>query len=120
MTEPIGQFRTLMISVKDMDQACAFYGTTMKLPLKFRDGDRWAAFDVGGVTLALAGSAERSGDLIALNFKVPDVEEALKQVLAGGGRLESEPVTGGHERRAAVRDCDGTLIHLYSAPVRAG
>ena len=120
MTEPIGRFSTLMISVKNMDEACTFYGTTMGLSLKFRDGDHWAAFDAGGITLALAGASERTSDSIALNFKVPDVEQALAQILAGGGRLESEAITGGHERRAAVRDCDGNLIHLYSPVPKPG
>jgi lactoylglutathione lyase len=114
MPEPIGQLSTLMINVEDMDKACAFYANTMGLRLKFRDGARWAAFDAGGVTLALAGAGERPNAPISLNFKVTNLEQALQRVLADGGRLETETVTTAHESRAAVRDVDGHLIHLYS------
>jgi lactoylglutathione lyase len=114
MPEPIGQLSTIMINVDDMDQACAFYANTMGLRLKFRDGARWAAFDAGGVTLALAGAGERPNAPISMNFKVANVDQALSQILANGGRLETATVTTAHESRAAVRDVNGHLIHLYS------
>lgn len=114
MSNPLGQLRTVMMNVKDMDKACRFYGDTMGLSLQFRDGDRWAAFDAGGVTLGLAGQSERAAEKIALNFKVADVEQAVDHIVASGGRLESAVVTGAHERRASVRDADGHLIILYS------
>jgi lactoylglutathione lyase len=82
MPEPIGQLSTLMINVEDMDKACAFYANTMGLRLKFRDGARWAAFDAGGVTLALAGAGERPNAPMSLNFKVANVDHALSQILA--------------------------------------
>jgi predicted enzyme related to lactoylglutathione lyase len=114
MPEPIGQLSMLMLNVDDMDKACAFYANAMGLKLKFRDGERWAAFDAGGVTLALAGGAERASTPVSLGFKVANVDQATAQVLAGGGRLEKATATTAHETRAAVRDVDGHVINLYS------
>jgi catechol 2,3-dioxygenase-like lactoylglutathione lyase family enzyme len=114
MPEPIGQLSIVMLNVDDMDKACAFYANTMGLKLKFRDGARWAAFDAGGVTLALAAGSERASTPVALNFKVANVEEALARVTADGGRREGQTVTSAHEVRAAVRDHDGHVINLYS------
>jgi catechol 2,3-dioxygenase-like lactoylglutathione lyase family enzyme len=39
--------------VPDMDAAVHFYTEVLGFGLKLRDGDRWAAFDVGGMTLAV-------------------------------------------------------------------
>jgi catechol 2,3-dioxygenase-like lactoylglutathione lyase family enzyme len=113
MTESIGRLSAVMLNVEDMDKACAFYRDTMGLTLKFRDGDRYAAFDAGGVTLALAGQSERGASPVALNFKVADLPAALDRLAAGGARLESGPVEGPHEKRAALRDRDGHAINLF-------
>ena len=43
--------------VPDMDAAVQFYTQILGFGLKLRDGDHWAAFDVGGVTLAVEGAA---------------------------------------------------------------
>jgi catechol 2,3-dioxygenase-like lactoylglutathione lyase family enzyme len=104
----------VMLNVDDMDKACAFYANTMGLKLKFRDGERWAAFDAGSVTLALAGGSERANTPVALNFKVANVDEALARVTADGARREGQTATSAHEVRAAVRDLDGHVINLYS------
>jgi predicted enzyme related to lactoylglutathione lyase len=114
MANATGQLGMVILNVKDMDKACSFYEKTMGLRLKFRDGDRWAAFDAGGTTLALAGGAERLADPISINFKVPDVDIALRQIVNGGGYLETDVVAGDHETRAAIRDLDGHLICLHS------
>src|SRR5690348_9899199 len=40
-----------------MDSAVQFYVDVVGLKLKLRDANRWVAFDVGGGTLALEGTA---------------------------------------------------------------
>ena len=45
----------VFFAVEDLDAAATFYGDVLGLPVKFRDGDRWMAFDASGTTLALAG-----------------------------------------------------------------
>ena len=54
MIEKIGN---VYYRVQDMQAAVDFYADVLGLPLKFRDGDNWAAFDVAGVTLAVEGAA---------------------------------------------------------------
>lgn len=112
--EPIGQVRSVVLGVEDMDEACRFYGDILGFALKVRDGDRWAAYDGGGVTVALAGGTERPPDATALSIKVADVAAAVRRVLDGGGVLVADPTEGPHEIRAAVRDTAGHLVYLYS------
>lgn len=119
MTNPIGQLRTVMLNVEDMDNACAFYADVMGLPLKFRQENLWAAFDAGGVTLALAGQTEKAQNPVALNFKVETVADAIRKALEGGAVLVAPEKNGGHEVRATVRDTSGHLINFYSPAPRA-
>jgi predicted enzyme related to lactoylglutathione lyase len=108
-----------MLNVEDMDKACAFYGNVMGLPLKFRQENMWAAFDAGGVTLALAGQAEKAQNPVALNFKVENVADATNTAVAGGAILMAPEKKGGHEIRATVKDTNGHLINFYSPAPKA-
>lgn len=118
MAETIGTLSSVMIQVKEMDEACAFYGDVLGFKLKFRDGDRWAAFDAGGITLALAGEGERPSQVVtenvALNIKVADTAYAMERSLWGGARLLEEPKTTSHEIRATVQDPSGRIINFYT------
>jgi predicted enzyme related to lactoylglutathione lyase len=118
MTDAIGTLSSIMIQVDDMDDACEFYGDVMGFKLKFRDGDRWAAFDAGSVTLALAARdelPERSlRETSALNVKVANVDLATQRSLWGGARLVTEMITTAHETRSTVQDPSGRLINFYS------
>ncbi len=118
MKNPLGQLRTVMLNVNDMDQACAFYADVMGLSLKFRDGGVWAAFDAGGLTLALAGQTEKAQNPVALNFKVENVAEALRKALAGGAVLVSPEKAGPHEIRATIRDGSGHVINFYCPAIK--
>lgn len=113
MSEPIGVFSTVMIGVDDMEAAVGFYRDVMGFRLKFRDGDRWAAFDTGTITLALAARSESGGERTAFNIKVPDVTAALTRAVRGGAIVINPRCETDHEVRAAVRDPAGQLIHFY-------
>jgi catechol 2,3-dioxygenase-like lactoylglutathione lyase family enzyme len=115
----IARIGNVFYIVEDMDAAVAFYADTLGLPLKFRDGDRWAAFDVGGVTFALAapeeagGAAPGSGAVVS--FRVADAEAWAREASACG--VEPGPVeTGPHERRVRLTDLDGNRLVVYSPP----
>ncbi|MEV0588265.1 VOC family protein [Nonomuraea sp. NPDC050310] len=99
----------VLIPVADLDEAIAFYG----LPVKFRDGDRFAALDGGGVTVALAGPGEHLLPAAAPAYKVTGLEQAVAGFVARGATVEREPESGPHELRAALRDPDGNLFVLY-------
>ncbi|MER6944661.1 VOC family protein [Nonomuraea sp. NPDC005983] len=100
----------VLIPVADLDQAIAFYG----LPVKFRDGDRFAALDGGGVTVALAGPAEHVTAAVAVSYKVEDVARAVGELSARGAEVVRAPEDGPHETRAVLRDPSGNVFVLYS------
>jgi predicted enzyme related to lactoylglutathione lyase len=96
----------------DMDAAVRFYGEVLGFPLKLRDGDRWAAFDVGGMTLAVEGGAPGGpgGATVSLRCEgLADVVSALRAAGANVGEIE----TGPHERKAALTDPAGNHLVLY-------
>ena len=116
MQGPIGRLGNIILPVEDLGKAVAFYQETLGLPLKFRDGERWAAFDAGGTTLALAAGAERPpGNVIALSFKVENVAAAMDRAVGDGATLVSPAAEGPHEIRGAVKDRAGHLIYFYSS-----
>ncbi|WP_328808967.1 VOC family protein [Nonomuraea montanisoli] len=106
----LGKLGNVLIPVADLDQAIAFYG----LPVKFRDGDRFAALDGGGVTVALAGPAEHVTDTAAPSYKVDDVARAVRELSARGGEVVRAPEEGPHETRAVLRDPSGNVFVLYA------
>ncbi|MFI6498683.1 VOC family protein [Nonomuraea typhae] len=101
----------VFIPVNDLDEAIAFYG----LPVTFRDGDRFAALDGGGVTLALAAPAEHVTAACAPSYKVGDVRQAVHDLEARGATVLTPPETGPHETRAVLRDPSGNVFVLYTS-----
>lgn len=100
--------------VTDVEAAVNFYRDAFGLGLKFADGDRYAALDAGGTTLALAGPAEDvTGGVAAASFKVPEVAAALRAIVAGGGSVVREAEQGPHEVRAVARDPWGNTVVVY-------
>jgi predicted enzyme related to lactoylglutathione lyase len=120
MERPIGRLGNVVLPADEFGKAVDFYQYVLGLPLKFRDGDRWAAFDAGGITLALAGGSEKPpGNAPALSFKVEDVAAALARAVAGGAVLVAPAAEGPHEIRGAVRDRAGHLVYFYSSRPKA-
>lgn len=92
-----------------------FYKDVLGMKERFRDGNRYAAFDCNGVTVALAAPPERPvGSEIAIALRVDDVFE-WQQHLTDQGAQCSEPVEGGHELRLTVKDPFGHDVILYSS-----
>lgn len=109
------QLRTVQLPVEDIGTAVAFYTGTLGWSLRFRDGDRYAVLDAGGIGVALAAPAEQVvPGRPALNLKVPDVPAALETLVAAGGRVLVPPVEGAHEIRAAVADSAGNVLVVYA------
>ncbi len=94
---------TLLYPVERLDPAIGFFRDALGLPLKFRDGDRYAALDAGGLTLGLAAGEERIVDEPALAFRVDDLDAALARLLEQGADILRPPEDGPHERRAVLR-----------------
>jgi catechol 2,3-dioxygenase-like lactoylglutathione lyase family enzyme len=98
--------------VADMDAAVRFYTGVLGFGLKLRDGDHWAAFDVGGATLAVEGGAPGGPGGATVSLRV-DGLAALVADLRAKGATVSDVTTGQHERRAELHDPAGNSLVLY-------
>ena len=96
----------------DLESAVRFYTHVVGLSLKFRDGDRWAAFDIGGMTLAVEGGQRGGPGGATVSLRVDGLDSVVDQLRARGatvGQIESGP----HERRANLTDPAGNTLVLY-------
>jgi catechol 2,3-dioxygenase-like lactoylglutathione lyase family enzyme len=98
--------------VTDIDAAIRFYTDVLGFSLKLRDGNRWAAFDVAGATLAIEGGAPGGPAGATVSLRV-DGLDALVGDLRRKGATVSEVQTGPHERRAILHDPAGNELVLY-------
>jgi catechol 2,3-dioxygenase-like lactoylglutathione lyase family enzyme len=98
--------------VADMDAAVRFYTEVLGFRLKLRDGDHWAAFDVGGMTLAVEGGASGGSGGATVSLRVDDLSGLVKTLQVKGATV-SEVETGPHERRARLTDPAGNQLVLY-------
>ncbi|WP_034483495.1 VOC family protein [Actinomadura oligospora] len=107
---------TVLYPAQDVEQAVAFYRDELGLTLKFQDGDRFAAFEGGGTTFAIAGPEEDvTGGAPAASFKVEDVAATVERLTAAGATLVRGPEEGPHEIRAVLRDPAGSPLVLYGS-----
>jgi len=108
--------RMVILSTDDLDGSIAFYTETLGMPLKFRDGDRFAAIDAGSVSLALATAIDHPAPgRTVVGVKADDVDGAARAVELGGGMIVRPPYDDAHERRAVVRDNMGNDLVIYGA-----
>ena len=100
--------------VTDIAAAADYYGRVFGFATKFQDGDRYAALDGGGITLALAGPAEDvTGGIAAVSIKVPDVLAAVEAAVRAGGLSVRPPEAGPHELCAVVLDPWKNTLVIY-------
>jgi predicted enzyme related to lactoylglutathione lyase len=107
--------KQVMIPVSNMDEAVSFYQAALELPLKFRDGDRYAALDGGAVTIALVSKDESiTGAAVALAIAVSDIETSVQLAKGAGATVVHNIARGPHEQRAVLADVAGNPFVLYS------
>ena len=113
------EVRMIILSTDDIDESIQFYSETLGMPLKFRDGDHFAALDGGPVTIALAAAVDHpiQGQVV-IGIKTADVDAAAKAVEASGGGIVKGPYDDAHERRAVVYDNKGNGLVFYSPLAR--
>jgi predicted enzyme related to lactoylglutathione lyase len=84
-------------------------------PVKFTDGERFAALDAGGTTLALVvGTEDITGGTPAISVRVVDLLAAIQRLVAGGAAVVSPAAEGPHEVRTVLRDPAGQLVVVYA------
>ncbi len=101
--------------VKDLGAAEAFYRDALGLESMFRDGDRFAAFKAGEVTIALAAGEEILADRATVSYKVDDLQAAVVALEKAGAAVERSIEEGPHELRAVLRDPSGNPFVVYSS-----
>jgi predicted enzyme related to lactoylglutathione lyase len=112
------ELRTLLVSVRSIAESLPLYEQALGLPLKFQDGDHYAALDGGAITVGLATDADHPAPgSVALSSKTDDVASAVDALVASGARVEMPATDGGHEVRALLRDAAGTAIVVYGPKV---
>ena len=100
--------------VEDLEAAARCYRDGLGLKPKFRDGDRFCAFDAGGVTIALAAGDEAIAEQIVVSYKVDDADAALVEPEAAGAVVLQPLHDGPHERRALLKDPAGNSFVVYA------
>ena len=104
----------IILPVADLDAALGFCEQALGLPLRFRDGTRYAAFDGGRGTLALAGPDEQPvAGTIAIGLKVDDLDAVERRVREAGATIVGELTESAHERRLTFLDPDGNVFVAY-------
>lgn len=113
MSQP--QVRMVVLSTDDLDKSIRFYTETLGFPLKFRDGDHFAALDGGTITLALATELDHPiHGQVVVGVKTDDVDGAAAAIDEHGGGIAKGPYDDAHERRAVVYDNEGNGLVFYS------
>jgi catechol 2,3-dioxygenase-like lactoylglutathione lyase family enzyme len=98
----------------NMDAAVRFYTDVLGFTLKLRDGDQWAAFDVGGGTLALEGAqtADAGHGGATVSLRCSDLDRLVGDLRARGA-IVTDVQTGPHELKATLTDPSGHQLVLY-------
>ncbi len=110
--------QSVYYTVKDMDRAVAFYEGALGMKLKFRDGDKWAQFDGGNVSVALSSAEESAsaegGAVVAL--EVDDMAAYEAKLRAAGAAVLKRRDMGAHGIVVAFRDSEGNIAQVFAKP----
>ena len=109
------QVKMIILSTDDLDESIRFYTETLGFPLKFRDGDHFAALDGGTVTLALATDLDHPiPGQVVVGIKTDDVDGDAQAAENAGGGIARAAYNDAHERRAVVYDSQGNGLTFYA------
>ena len=107
---------SLLVPAHSLDSELRFFEQGLGLKPRFRDGQRFAALDAGGLTIGIAAAEERICTQTAAVFRVSDIQQSITLLLAAGATLERAAERGPHEWRAVVRSPAGHSLILSSKP----
>jgi predicted enzyme related to lactoylglutathione lyase len=110
----------VVLPVSNLDAAIEFCERALGLPLRFRDGGRYAALESASATLALATTPEQVVEgAVSVGLKVDDLDAATKRARDAGARILGDLVETAHDRRLALADPDGNILVLYQSRAAA-
>jgi len=105
---------SLFYPAQSLDSELQFFQQGLGLTTRFRDGGRFAALDVGGLTIGIAAEDERICTQAAAVFRVVDIQQSVALLLAAGATLLRPVERGPHEWRAVVASPAGHHLILSS------
>lgn len=120
---------SIALAVPDLDETVEFYLDRWGLASVDGDSDshhrylRAVTSAHHSLSLEQAPAGTGRGELVHLSFDLPtraDLDTAVEETIAAGGRLEREPgpaIGPGHTASAAVRDPDGNVVQLLVGAV---
>uniref|UniRef100_C5D0J4 Glyoxalase/bleomycin resistance protein/dioxygenase n=1 Tax=Variovorax paradoxus (strain S110) TaxID=543728 RepID=C5D0J4_VARPS len=115
--------QNVFIVAKQPASLHAFYEGALGLPMKFRDGDRWIQYGVGGTNVALACPEEAAPAThgLVMVLEVDDFAGAAERIGAAGGQVLGLRDMGSHGAVLSLRDPEGNLVQLFrrAAPAAA-
>jgi len=106
-----------ILYVHDMERAVNFYRATFELTL-IQHSPGWSMLRFGGSTIALhmlfPGNTESTSPHAGLSFQVADLDRAIEEVVAAGGKhlVTREPDGFVPVRMCEVQDSEGNGIEL--------
>jgi predicted enzyme related to lactoylglutathione lyase len=113
----IRRLRQVFIATDDLEGRIPFYQQVLGLQLQFRDGDRWAQFQAGDLSIALASRQESMGaplDVPVPVLEVDDLDGALDELRSEGREIGDVRDMGSHGRAVPVRDPSGAFLVLFA------
>jgi hypothetical protein len=97
------KLKAVLIPVPELDPAIALLQNELGLALKFRDGQRYAAFEAVPMNLTLACEQERIVQRPALVIEVvDDIHNLVERLVNAGVALRHPLEQGPHEWRAVL------------------
>jgi DNA-binding CsgD family transcriptional regulator/catechol 2,3-dioxygenase-like lactoylglutathione lyase family enzyme len=113
---PIGQISR---TVRDIDEACRWYGTVLGLKHLYTFG-KLAFFDLGGIRLYLSAESGEAGPESTLYLRVDDIGTAYAELTTRGVEFKGAPhlihrhADGTEEWMAFFKDPEGRFLALMS------
>ncbi|MDW5594847.1 VOC family protein [Conexibacter stalactiti] len=118
MSTPVGRVGHVLLPADDVGASIGFLTEVLGFGLRFRDGDRYAAIDGGGTTLAVAAKAEQPrADQVAVGIRVADLDAVAARLEAAGTPLLGAIAESEHERRLSFLDPAGNVFVAYEPKV---
>lgn len=107
--------RTDFISIptRDLANARRFYGSTLGLRESTPEGHRYPEFETGNMTLAFYEDDAFSPGAMAVSLRVPDVEEARRELESAGVAFDGDTIDTGVCHMAFCHDLDGHTLMLH-------
>jgi predicted enzyme related to lactoylglutathione lyase len=114
----IERVKNVYVQADRVSSVLPFYTKLLGAEPLFVDGERWAQFKIGGLTVALAGEEEAAGGAGAgwvVTLETEDLAAARKAAVEAGGVVEEERDMGDHGSAVVLRDPAGNLVTLWAS-----